>query len=377
MGDLMRNVILCILMIYISTPIFAQDSKMENDSLQIEIIDPFQEDAGDFLDIDIRHYQRKAFDEYQKSNYKKSAQYYLALLRYDIQDANSIYNLSCCYGLLGKDTLAAKYITRAVKAGFDNFKHIMKDTDFDNVRGKEYFKTTLDSIASNIAEKEKLLGEVIYTKFPIFFKYRVNVPEDYDPNKSYPLIIGLHGYGSTLDRFMKLWKDFSGSGCIYVVPQAPYPFSVGKEVGYSWNLRVEDEEISENTKEMSEQYIVNIIQELSEKYNTKDVYLLGFSQGAHFTYNIGIKYPHLFKGIVAIGGWIEEEWLNEESLKVAKDFPILIAHSKEDKIVKYENALKAKDLLEKYGYKFTFVDFEGGHTVPSEVIKQAVQWLQN
>ena len=372
----MRNVILCILMIYISTPIFAQDSKMENDSLQIEIINPFQEDAGDFLDIDIRHYQRKAFDEYQKSNYKKSAQYYLALLKYDIHDANSIYNLACCYGLLGKDELAGKYLTRAVNAGFNNFKHIMKDADFDNVRGKEYFDTTLDSIASNIKEKEKLLGEVVYTKFPMFLKYRLNIPEDYDPNKSYPIIIGLHGYGSTFDRFMKLWKDFSESGCIYVVPQAPYPFNIGKEIGYSWNLRVEDKEISEKTKEMSEQYIVDIVQELSEKYNTKDVYLLGFSQGAHFTYNVGIKYPHLFKGIVPIGGWIEEDWLNEESLKAAKDLPILIAHSTQDKIVKYENALKAKDLLEKYGYNITFFEFDGGHTFHTDVTKQVIEWLQ-
>ncbi|MBC8526768.1 MAG: hypothetical protein ISS28_01925 [Candidatus Cloacimonetes bacterium] len=373
----MRKVLLFILILYISIPIVAQDSKMENDSLQIEMIDPFQENAGDFLNTDIRHYQRKAFDEYQKGNYKKSAQYYLALLKFNIHDANSIYNLACCYGLLGKDELAGKYLTRAVNAGFDNFKHIMKDPDFDNVRGKDYFDNTLDSIASNIKEKGKLLGEVVYTKFPMFLKYRLNIPEDYDPNKSYPIIIGLHGYGSSLDRFMKLWKDFSESGCIYVVPQAPYPFNIGKEIGYSWNLRVDDEEISKKTKEMSEQYIVDIVQELSEKYNTENFYLLGFSQGAHFTYNIGIKYSHLFKGIAPIGGWIEEDWLNEESLKTANELPIFIAHSKEDKVVKYENAKKTKDLLKKYGYNITFVEFEGGHTVPAEVTKQVIEWLQN
>ena len=373
----MRKVLLFILIFFISIPIVAQDSKKENDSLQIELINPFQEDAGNFLDVDLNYYQWKAFNEYQNRNYMKSAQYYLTLLKYDIQNANSIYNLSCCYGLLGKDTLAAKYLKRAIKAGFDNFNHILKDPDFDNVREKEYFTSTLDSISSKIEEKKKLSGEVTYTKFPILLKYRINKPKDYDPNKSYPLIIGLHGYGSNPDRFMKLWKDLSESECIYVVPQAPYPFSVGKDIGYSWYLRIDDKEISENSKEMSEQYIVDIVQELSEKFNTINIYLLGFSQGAHFTYNIGIEYPHLFKGIVPIGGWIEEDCLDDEILKKAKVLPILIAHSSQDKIVKYENALKAKDLLEKYGYNVTFFEFDGGHTVPAEVIKEAVQWLQN
>jgi phospholipase/carboxylesterase len=119
-----------------------------------------------------------------------------------------------------------------------------------------------------------------------------------------------------------------------------------------------------------------VVQDLGERYNIDEVYLLGYSQGAFFAYNSGIKNHHLFKGLICFSGWLDTDWIKEKSIKAAKDLRVFIAHGTKDRSVKYEEGIKAKDVLTSYGYDVTFRDFEGGHTVPEEVFKQAVEWME-
>ncbi|OYD13956.1 hypothetical protein CH330_09750 [candidate division WOR-3 bacterium JGI_Cruoil_03_51_56] len=344
---------------------------------QPESLNPLQENIGDFLDVDLEPYAKKAYDAYQAGNYQEAARYYLVGLRYDITDANSIYNLACCYGLLGKDSLAAKYLKRAEKAGFDNIEHLKKDPDFEKVRGKPVFDAAVDSIDLRIQKKKEGLGEFIVIDAPALFKCRVHLPEDYDSTKAFPLVIGLHGLGSSADRFITLWKRFGQSEFIYAAPQAPYPFSVGKEIGYSWYTRIPgDSAKTALSKMMSENYIIDIVREMSRRYKTNGVYLLGFSQGCGFTYTTGIKHHELFKGLICFGGWLDTDWLSEEAIEAAKGLRIFIAHGKQDNVVEYDNGAKARNLLKKHGYDVTFRDFKGGHTVNEEVLKQAVKWMK-
>ena len=139
-------------------------------------------------------------------NYTEAARYYLFLLRYGIQDANSIYNLACCYGLLGEAEFAAEYIERAVRAGYKDINHIKQDPDFESVRGSKLFKKTVDSISLEIEKDEEELGELIYIENSSLFKCRIQLPKDYNPDKSYPLVLGLHGGGESPDEFNPLEK---------------------------------------------------------------------------------------------------------------------------------------------------------------------------
>ncbi|TES91104.1 MAG: phospholipase, partial [Candidatus Cloacimonadota bacterium] len=55
---------------------------------------------------------------------------------------------------------------------------------------------------------------------------------------------------------------------------------------------------------------------------------------------------------------------------------VFIAHGKEDPMVKFETGVKAKEVLEDNGYDITFHDFEGGHSVPEEILKKTVKWMK-
>jgi predicted esterase len=338
-----------------------------------ETIDPYEKGVGDFLDTDVNELARKAHEAYQSGKYEESARYHLALLRLDITNGGNIYNLACCYGLLDRDSLAAEYLLRAFKTGFDNIEHAKRDPDFEKVRGKPVFDSAIDSLAQIVEKKRKASGRVVRVEAPALFKCHVQVPADYDSIKTYPLLVGLHGLGSSPERFIGLWQRFEDPQFICASPQAPYPYPTGGDLGYTWHLW----EAGHSATRMSAEYIVRVVESLREDYKIGDVYLFGFSQGCAHAYITGVKYHDLFKGLICFGGWLDDDYLLEEMLEAANNLRVFIAHSPEDRSVVYESGTKARDILQRLGFDVTFHEFEGGHRVPQEPLRKAQKWMFN
>ncbi len=54
------------------------------------------------------------------------------------------YNLACVYALQGKQKDALDHLEAAFKAGFSDFNHLSRDTDLDNIRKSNEFKTLIN-----------------------------------------------------------------------------------------------------------------------------------------------------------------------------------------------------------------------------------------
>jgi len=119
-----------------------------------ESIDIYSKDVGKFLEFNLAEHRKKAWESYQKEDFEAAAEYYLLLLQHDLSDNNSIYNLACFYGLLGKAELAAEFFGKAFKAGFKDVDHIKNDPDFEKMKDAEIFQKVLKLI-TKLAEKEK------------------------------------------------------------------------------------------------------------------------------------------------------------------------------------------------------------------------------
>jgi phospholipase/carboxylesterase len=372
--------VLCLLVV-ISIIALAETPKNDKSKAKMDSVQPvstiYDESAGDFLDTNLDDLQKAAFDAYNKSEYEKAAEGYLAYLKYDIRDSASIYNLACCYGLLGNDKLAADYLARAVRAGFTDFGHIKVDPDFDKVRDKDSFKEVLKDIDTMLADEKKETGDVVLVESPSLLKCRVHLPENYDPKKSYPLVVGLHGFGSNPEQFIRIWRKFGLVDFILATPQGPYPVAQGSEIGYSWLTNdAESEKTAQKSMEISEDYVKNVVINLHKKYKVSDTYLLGFSQGAGLSYQAGIRNYELFKGIICFGGNLNTKWLGEEAFEKAKGLKVFIAHGTNDRVIGIDNAIKANDYLKSHGFDVTFYKFEGGHQVPEDATREVELWMQ-
>jgi phospholipase/carboxylesterase len=260
---------------------------------------------------------------------------------------------------------------RAFRAGFDDIEHAKRDPDFEKVRGKEIFDSVVDSLEMVVTKKREALGKTLQIEAHAFFKCHIKVPAEYDSTKTYPLVVGLHGLGANPEGFLRLWERFDEPQFIFASPQAPYLYQTGGEPGYTWHLWG----LGEKVKSMSADYVVRVVEDLRRAYAISDVYLLGFSQGCAQTYITGIEHHRLFKGLVCFGGWLDEEHLAEEVLSAGKGLRVFIAHVQDDPSVEFKSGINARGILEKHGYEVTFHEFEGGHRVPQEPLREAQRWM--
>lgn len=336
-------------------------------SMQVDIFDP---DAGAFLDEtpDAEEHFARADSFYREGEYRMSAELYLLGLRAQPWNSGSIYNLACCYGLLGREELAAVYLKRAWRAGFDDMEHVRWDPDFHPVRESEVFSSAVDSLEAIAMMREDRLGEeiIFYAEGP--FRCRVKLPEGYDGSRPVPLLLGLHGLGGSPDTFIGLWEVVEGYGCILAVPQAPSPFPVGGRIGYSWYAG-DDEESRAAGALRSRDFVLALLDRLEESYSVSDVYLFGYSQGGGMTFLTGLHAPQRFAALAPFSGWLDVSLLTEADIDSARGVPVRIVHGRDDRVVDYQSALFADSLLSAEGYDVELLDFQGQHVFRREALE--------
>lgn len=377
-------IVLLLLLLFCLTGL-ASNKKKDIDEItdwsRPEAIDPFKKGICDFLDVDLNFYLQRAAFAYRKGKFKEAAQNYLFVLRHDYTDKRAIYNLSCCYALMGEADLAAKTLIRAVNAGYANIDHIKKDKDFRLVKSNPHFANVL----RGLDEWDRSLGDVIYVPGSRLFKCRLHLPKKFDKKKNYPLVIGLHGNGGSSDGFDPAWKLFGDPDFIFAAAEGPYPYMLGyrsKMKQCSWDIQIQNEELWKRADPLSVEYIKGVVHYLSDLYQVSSVYLLGHSQGASYTYITGIKNPELIRGILCFGGQIPPmdksySLLSLDDIKKAKNLRVFIAHGIKDDMLSVEHARESKILLEQNGLDVTYVEFHGGHELNQQAMQKAADWIVN
>ncbi len=319
----------------------------------------------------------KATELYQKGDYENAARNYILHLRQKPNDILSLYNLACCYGLLGKEEPASRILLQAYKAGFEDVEHIRQDPDFKKITKTPAYIAALDSISVWAERKTKAAGKQEFYAINTNLPYRIHFPENYDPNTAYNLLIGLHGYGDNALAFGKLYQLLKDKPFIFVVPEAPYVMPGSNGVGYSWTPSMDEEDPLQRDSYLNLNYAISeLCANLKATYLTNETYLLGFSQGCFMTYNIGLSHPELFDGLLAFGGWMEEEIIGKEQLQQARDVKVFIAHGTADKMVEYPAAEKALKLLKANGNKTRLYSFDEGHRINRDALLEGINWIQ-
>jgi len=344
-----------------------------------EAIDPLEKGIYDFLDTDLEPFENRAAQAYKAGRFREAAQCYLYLLGFDYADARAMFNLACCYGKMGEARSAADMLRKAVHTGFTDIDRITTHQAFRNLNDDPVFADFLN----HLKDYGTHLGETIYIPGPKLFACRVHLPHRYKKSKRYPLVIGLHGHGSNAENMASLSKYMGKTDFIYASPDGPYPFRMryrtrGKM--RSWDIGIKDEKLWATADPLSVEYIRQAALHLSGLYPIDSIYLMGHSQGAAYAYITGIKNPELFRGIICFGGRIPPigasySQLKPADLEAANRLRVFISHGNKDPLLNIRHARQSKALLEQYGYKPEYLEFEGGHEISPRALKQAAAWL--
>lgn len=196
--------------------------------------------------------------------------------------------------------------------------------------------------------------------------------------RNQPLVIFLHGFGSNEEDLFGI-KDALPSTWTYLSVRAPMPVD---PQGYRWFTKTPgDGDYNGETADLqrSAALIEDFVGKATAKYHTHSdrVFLVGFSQGAIMSYEVGLRKPALVRGIAALSGSVlpvlKAELKPSESLgKLA----IFIGHGTLDQALPYASATQANEVLVGLGLTPEFHGYPGmPHTVSETEVQDLKAWL--
>jgi predicted esterase len=238
--------------------------------------------------------------------------------------------------------------------------------------------------------------QVLWHQASALFPIRVLLPEDFDSTRVYPAVIALHGFGSSSEKIERIGRAFAQAGFIAVLPDAPYPVPYPSDDfarHSTWELSTwteayglgppltDDPAVEAQSARMTaHQFSRSVIDRIHEEYRVGPLYMFGFSLGGVYALAAGFYNRDQIDGIVAFGvDGLSREWFTQDggSLEDGKDVPVRLAQGRSDPMIPFSHAEQAREALKEAGYQVTLDGFDGGHTVPDDALKRAVNWLKH
>lgn len=312
-------------------------------------------------------FTNKLMEASQKKEYEKALEYSLEALRYSETSRNH-YNVACMYSLNKKTDDAYEHLFKALgTASFDRdpVRMLKTDTDLDHIRGDSRWSKAMEMAEAAMAERRALPKDK-----EVEFKYDVTLPPNHDKSKAAPLLVALHHYHGDMGKATERWKAAAAaSGAILLTPQGTFESSAGDS--YQWG----------SDRNLIERNVMKAINEVMDQYKVDEdrVAIAGFSQGGWAAYDIAMRHPDAFCGLIPVAGHFQPESESMLSGERFKSMHVYIMVGGEDNSQLIASNDDAKVRLSRAGASVNMVTFSGlGHGFPpdsDEQLTKAVRFV--
>ncbi|MCK6608313.1 MAG: alpha/beta hydrolase [Flavobacterium sp.] len=194
-----------------------------------------------------------------------------------------------------------------------------------------------------------------------------------------PLLLLLHGYGSNEEDLFSFATELPDDSYVISV-RAPYDLQPYGHAWYAIHFDADENKFSDNVQaKQSVELIASFIEEIVKQYpiDTKNVTLVGFSQGAILSYATALTYPEKISKVVALSGYFNQEIMPEViDTKAISHLKFFVSHGLVDQVIPVEWARKAKPALENLGLEVKYQEYPVGHGVAPQNFYDFKNWLQ-
>jgi phospholipase/carboxylesterase len=188
--------------------------------------------------------------------------------------------------------------------------------------------------------------------------FSLYVPETYDPERAWPVIIALHGGSGNGRDFLWTWlREAKSRGYVLLAPTA---------VNQTWS-------------DVEERGLFEILSWTSERYHLdrRRVLLTGLSDGATFALVYGLAHPDVFAALAPLCGVLHPANAPLGNLARANGVPIYLVHGALDFLFPVALAQFARDTLLAHGADLHYRELaELSHTYPRSENVPILDWLE-
>jgi phospholipase/carboxylesterase len=192
-----------------------------------------------------------------------------------------------------------------------------------------------------------------------------------------PLLLLLHGIGSNEHDLYGL-APFLDERFLIISVRAPNTLGPGSYAWFQADFTPQGPVINPQQAEASRNTLIAFLQEAITAYGAdpKQVYLMGFSQGAIMSASVALTRPELVTGAVLMSGRILPEIrpliATGEELS---GFPFLVVHGTADMVLPITFGRASRELLSSLPVDLTYHEYPMGHEVSQESLSDVTTWL--
>ncbi len=178
---------------------------------------------------------------------------------------------------------------------------------------------------------------------------------------------------------MGLAPILDGGKSLMLCPQGPIGIQAGAgAVGHGWFPLSSGGPPDPAEFQTGIDAITEFLDEALPKYpvDPRKTVLLGFSQGGVMAYDLALRNPGRYAGLVALSSWLPNGLA--ESIPASPDLeslPTLVIHGTEDPMIPVDMARQSRDGLAKLNVPTTYREFGMGHEINQDALRELLAWL--
>lgn len=179
--------------------------------------------------------------------------------------------------------------------------------------------------------------------------------------ETHPVIFLIHGWTGD-ERSMWVFAPRLPKNAFLVAPRAPYVSNHAKLGGYSWVEQRAGQFSKLSAFDPALVSFDSLIAELARKYpeaNFANFGLMGFSQGAAFSFAYALRHSVRVNRLAALAGFLPAG--AEERLTALAHIPVFIAHGTKDETVPVAMAHEARDVLASAKVSIQYCESDTSH----------------
>ena len=198
------------------------------------------------------------------------------------------------------------------------------------------------SANAQLSKKYKNYKDAIYKGMV----YGLFQPANYNPKKSYPLIVYLHGSNDTISRDINWYKESvqSINPSFVLTPKA---LETNLGWGNTWKHKNDE----------AQKKVLELVDLLIKKYNidTSRLYIYGISMGAFGVFSVLCNYPNKFAAVYAVCGGSS----TQAAAKLIAT-PLWIFHGEKDDVVPVSYSRNIyNEIVKLGGEKVKYTEYAG------------------
>jgi len=201
---------------------------------------------------------------------------------------------------------------------------------------------------------------------------RTFLPTGYEPNYPYPLLVFLHGHGSSEEQILQLAPRLSRRNYICIGLRGPHTVAArsSNDLAYSWGL-------DGSSDSDVEEYVLRSIEQTRKLYHvhSERIYLAGFREGATLAYRLGLLYPERFGGIISLNGNLPRRGGPLLRLPEVRNLRVLIGHGIANALAPLTLAKEDYRLLYTAGLDIRLHTYSTNHRIHPEMLRDVDRWI--